>query len=186
MRIELRQTPLLLLVALVVPACTDIPAPRDRTGAPGGESMQPLEPDEQEPGNGGNPPITNPPPNPSVPVPTPPPDPCLTRGTGCTDDDADAGTGGDGGANADAGAPVGRSCEAGGQSFADGAEVPSGDSCNSCSCTDGDVTCTEAACDPVFCAEFVEESDAVCSRFPLDPCSFQDPDCESVAQPTEP
>lgn len=76
-------------------------------------------------------------------------------------------------------------CEAAGQSFSDGAEVPSGDSCNTCRCDAGNVTCTEIGCDPVFCAEFVEEPDAVCARFPLDPCSFQDPDCAS-AEPLKP
>jgi hypothetical protein len=74
--------------------------------------------------------------------------------------------------------PSGQSCEVAGQSFADGAGVPSGDSCNSCGCNDGSVICTLALCEPVFCAEFLEVSDGVCSRFPLDPCKFQDPDCD--------
>jgi hypothetical protein len=71
----------------------------------------------------------------------------------------------------------GASCEVAGQTFPDGSAVPSGDSCNSCGCNDGSVACTEVACEPVFCALFVEESDGVCSRFPLDPCISQDPDC---------
>lgn len=70
-----------------------------------------------------------------------------------------------------------QSCEEGGQTFPDGSEVPSGDSCNSCGCNDGSVICTLALCEPVFCALFVEEPDGVCSRFPLDPCISQDPDC---------
>jgi hypothetical protein len=73
--------------------------------------------------------------------------------------------------------PSGQACEVAGQSFPDGAGVPSGDSCNSCGCNDGDVICTLALCEPVFCAEFLEVADGVCSRFPLDPCKFQDPDC---------
>jgi hypothetical protein len=77
--------------------------------------------------------------------------------------------------------PAGESCEAAGQTFPDGSAVPSGDTCNSCGCNDGSVFCTEVACEPVFCALFVEESDGVCSRFPLDPCISQDPDCSSNA-----
>jgi hypothetical protein len=73
--------------------------------------------------------------------------------------------------------PSGASCEVAGQTFPDGAGVPSGDSCNSCGCNDGSVICTLALCEPVFCAEFIEQPDGVCSRFPLDPCQFQDPDC---------
>jgi hypothetical protein len=73
--------------------------------------------------------------------------------------------------------PAGQSCEAAGQTFPDGSGVPSGDSCNSCGCNDGSVICTLALCEPVFCALFVEEPDGVCSRFPLDPCISQDPDC---------
>jgi len=68
-------------------------------------------------------------------------------------------------------------CEAAGQSFPDGGVVPSGDSCNSCSCSGGNVVCTRIGCEPVACAQFIEEADGVCSRFPLDPCQFQDPDC---------
>jgi hypothetical protein len=71
----------------------------------------------------------------------------------------------------------GQSCEAAGQTFADGSGVPSGDSCNTCSCADGSVLCTLALCEPVVCALFVEQADGVCSRFPLDPCISQDPDC---------
>jgi hypothetical protein len=73
--------------------------------------------------------------------------------------------------------PPAESCEVAGQTFADGDAVPSGDSCNSCSCSDGSVNCTLVACEPVFCAAFVENPDGVCSRFPLDPCISQDPDC---------
>src|SRR5690606_29022472 len=80
----------------------------------------------------------------------------------------------------------GASCEAGGQTFPDGAEVPSGDSCNTCSCSDGNIGCTRVGCEPVFCALFLEESDGVCSRFPLDPCKSQDPDCVEADEPTEP
>lgn len=71
----------------------------------------------------------------------------------------------------------GQSCEAGGQIFADGSEVPSGDSCNTCSCGNGNVNCTRIGCEEVACLLFIEESDGVCSRFPLDPCKSQDPDC---------
>jgi hypothetical protein len=77
-------------------------------------------------------------------------------------------------------------CTAAGQGFPDGAEVPSGDSCNTCSCDAGSVICTEIACDPVFCAEFVEDPDGICARFPLDPCGFQDPDCMSALEPSVP
>jgi hypothetical protein len=73
--------------------------------------------------------------------------------------------------------PAGQTCDAAGQSFPDGSAVPSGDSCNSCSCADGSVVCTLALCEPVACAAFLELSDGVCSRFPLDPCISQDPDC---------
>lgn len=73
--------------------------------------------------------------------------------------------------------PAAESCEVAGQSFAAGAEVPSGDSCNTCTCSDGEVGCTRAACGPVICALFIEVPDGVCSRFPLDPCLSQDPDC---------
>jgi hypothetical protein len=75
----------------------------------------------------------------------------------------------------------GPACEAAGQSFPDGSEVPSGDACNRCNCDDGAITCTEIACEPVVCDEFVEDFDGVCSRFPLDPCLFQDPDCGGSA-----
>jgi hypothetical protein len=84
-------------------------------------------------------------------------DPCISQDPDCIDD--------------------GGSCEAAGQTFPNGSAVPSGDDCNSCGCNDGSVICTLAACDPVFCALFVEESDGVCSRFPNDPCISQDPDC---------
>ena len=101
----------------------------------------------------------------------------------CAPPSADAGME----ADADAGAPViALPCEVAGQSFADGDEVPSGDDCNTCTCGDGRVACSELVCNPVFCAEFVEEPDAVCSRFPLDPCIAQDPDCGGVALPAEP
>jgi hypothetical protein len=82
--------------------------------------------------------------------------------------------------------PTGQACEVAGQTFPDGSGVPSGDSCNSCGCNDGSVICTAVACEPVFCALFVEESDGVCSRFPLDPCKSQDPDCVEPLAPTEP
>ncbi len=81
----------------------------------------------------------------------------------------------------------GSTCEVAGQTFPDGSAVPSGDSCNSCGCNDGSVACTEVACEPVACALFVEESDGVCSRFPLDPCISQDPDClQPAPAPTDP
>jgi hypothetical protein len=94
-------------------------------------------------------------------------DPCKSQDPDCVDPDAG-------------------SCVAGGQTFPNGSEVPSGDSCNSCGCTDGSVSCTLALCEPVFCALFVEESDGVCSRFPLDPCISQDPDCLEPSVPTDP
>ena len=77
--------------------------------------------------------------------------------------------------------PDAGACEAAGETFPDGSEVPSGDSCNSCSCSAGNVVCTRIGCEPVACAEFIEEADGVCSRFPLDPCKFQDPDCADPA-----
>jgi hypothetical protein len=94
-------------------------------------------------------------------------DPCKSQDPDCVDPDAG-------------------SCVAAGQTFPNGSEVPSGDSCNSCGCTDGSVSCTLALCEPVFCALFVEESDGVCSRFPLDPCISQDPDCLEPSVPTDP
>jgi kielin/chordin-like protein len=100
-------------------------------------------------------------------------DPCIGQDPDCTEPEPEP-------------EPEKLSCDAGGQTFPHGAEVPSGDSCNTCGCDDGSVSCTEIACDPVFCAEFVEEPDGVCSRFPLDPCIAQDPECVSAPEPTEP
>jgi hypothetical protein len=100
-------------------------------------------------------------------------DPCITQDPDCTDPIPEP-------------EPEEPACEAAGQSFPAGAEVPSGDSCNTCSCDAGNVVCTEIACDPVFCAEFVEEPDGVCARFPLDPCGFQDPECAVAPDTTEP
>jgi hypothetical protein len=77
------------------------------------------------------------------------------------------------------------SCSVAGQVFPDGSSVPSGDSCNTCGCDNGSVNCTRIGCEPVFCAAFVEESDGVCSRFPLDPCISQDPDCVPQGQACE-
>lgn len=71
----------------------------------------------------------------------------------------------------------GASCEVAGQTFPDGSTVPSGDCGNTCFCVDGSVLCQTAGCPPVQCAQYVEEPDGVCRRFPLDPCKFQDPDC---------
>jgi hypothetical protein len=82
----------------------------------------------------------------------------------------------------DCGSSSGGACEAAGQSFPDGSDVPSGDACNRCSCNDGTVSCSEVACEPVVCTQMVEASDGVCSRFPLDPCIFQDPDCGSSSE----
>jgi hypothetical protein len=82
--------------------------------------------------------------------------------------------------------PVGQSCEVAGQTFPDGGAVPSGDSCNTCGCNDGGVICTLALCEPVVCAAFVEAPDGVCSRFPLDPCKTQDPDCVTPNEPAAP
>ena len=82
--------------------------------------------------------------------------------------------------------PDAGSCEVAGQIFPSGSEVPSGDSCNGCACNEGSVICTLALCAPVACAEFLEASDGVCSRFPLDPCKFQDPDCIDPERPIEP
>jgi hypothetical protein len=81
--------------------------------------------------------------------------------------------------------PGAASCEAGGQSFPSGSEVPSGDSCNSCNCNDGTLACTRALCEPEVCAAFIEAPDGVCSRFPLDPCISQDPDCSPGAASCE-
>jgi hypothetical protein len=94
----------------------------------------------------------------------PPLDPCLFQ-------DPDCGTG------------AAATCDVAGQTFADGSDIPSGDDCNSCACDDGGVSCSDSPCDPVFCALFVEESDGVCARFPLDPCASQDPDCGAGAVP---
>lgn len=92
-------------------------------------------------------------------------DPCIAQDPDCT--------------------AAGASCEAGGQIFPDGSEVPSGDSCNTCSCGNGNVNCTRIGCEEVVCALFIEESDGVCSRFPLDPCISQDPDCVAGGQSCE-
>jgi hypothetical protein len=93
-------------------------------------------------------------------------DPCISQDPDCREDDG--------------------SCEAAGQTFPDGSAVPSGDSCNSCACNDGSVICTLALCEPAVCTEFLEAPDGVCSRFPLDPCKFQDPDCAEPEQPSAP
>lgn len=98
-------------------------------------------------------------------------DPCIGQDPDCSEPEPE---------------PEKLACDAGGLTFPHGDEVPSGDSCNRCSCDDGSVSCTEATCDPVFCAEFVEEPDGVCARFPLDPCIAQDPDCASAAPPAPP
>ncbi len=82
-------------------------------------------------------------------------------------------------------AASGQACEVAGQTFPDGSAVPSGDSCNSCACNDGGVSCTLALCEQVFCAAFIENPDGVCSRFPLDPCISQDPDCAASGQACE-
>lgn len=100
-------------------------------------------------------------------------DPCIEQDPDCTEPEPEP-------------EPEKLACDAGGQTFPHEAEVPSGDSCNSCGCDDGSVICTESTCDPVFCAEFVEEPDGVCARFPLDPCIAQDPDCDSSTGPVEP
>lgn len=113
-------------------------------------------------------------------------DPCIFQDPDCG---PGADSGGDAGTNSDAGAGTGTavgSCEVAGQIFPDESEVPSGDDCNTCSCNDGSVACTERACDLVFCAEFVEEPDALCARFPLDPCMSQDPDCVSSGSTSAP
>ena len=41
-----------------------------------------------------------------------------------------------------------RGCSFGGKNYADGDSFPSTDDCNSCSCQDGSVACTEIGCDP--------------------------------------
>jgi hypothetical protein len=104
-------------------------------------------------------------------------DPCITQDPDCTDTTPEPEPEPE---------PEPVVCDVAGQSFLEGTEVPSGDSCNTCGCDAGEVICTEIACDPVFCAEFVEEPDGVCARFPLDPCSFQDPDCAAAPPSTEP
>jgi hypothetical protein len=113
-------------------------------------------------------------------------DPCIFQDPDCG---APAGGLGDAGTGPDAGSdtePAAADCEVAGQIFPDQADVPSGDDCNSCGCNDGSVACTDIACDPVFCAELLEEADGVCSRFPLDPCIAQDPDCGAPPTATEP
>ncbi len=230
MAIDFRWTPLPLL-AVLVPACSDLASPADRDAGPrsDGESMVALESDGEE----------NAPAPPrrscelagqtylhgsSIPsgdrctrcacedgsvscaaAPCEPAacesflevadsvcsraalDPCIFQDPDCNpgaDRDTDAGAAVDAGA----GTPVlpARACEVAGQTFADQSDVPSGDDCNTCGCSDGTVACTEIACDPVFCAELIEESDGVCSRFPLDPCRSQDPDCGVEPASTEP
>jgi hypothetical protein len=52
-------------------------------------------------------------------------------------------------------------------------------------CTQTDTDCSSDG-GPVMCAQFIEESDAKCSRKGDDPCRFQDPDCNVSAPPNDP
>ena len=63
-------------------------------------------------------------------------DASLTGGTGGSDGSAVGGGGG---------APAG-SCVYDGTTYAEGSSFPATDGCNTCSCTDGMVVCTEMAC----------------------------------------
>jgi len=183
-----------------VAACSNVPDPGEPAPPDDGESMQMIMPPE---GTGGAPPNGDP--SPASPracvaggpsfahgAAVPSGDSCnsclcydgnvVCTSIDCAPTAGDAGT--DAGSTSDAGtAPPKAPCEAAGQSFDDGSEVPSGDSCNICTCSDGTIGCTAIVCDPVFCAEFVEEPDGVCSRFPLDPCIGQDPDCGDAPAP---
>jgi hypothetical protein len=230
MRIDLRWTPLIVLLAA---ACTDIPDPQTPADpSPGdGGSMPPDQGDEGDDEPSPDPPAPPPvmrlscqvagqtfPDGSLVPsadgcsdcscvdgdvvcteVPCssegcdlyleapdgvcsrPADDPCITQDPDCSDTEPEPEP-----------EPEELACDVAGQTFPSGAEVPSGDSCNTCGCDDGSVSCTESSCDPVFCAEFVEDADGVCARFPLDPCIAQDPDCGNgappvdAAEPTEP
>jgi hypothetical protein len=183
MRIDFKWTPLPLL-AVLVGACSALSNPDDRAVAPRGDgaSMGALESDDPPRGSPWRPP----------PVFAPF---CQTPGRTFPDCGADAGLGIDAGLGGDAGIDAGvgtdagsdaGSCEAAGLTFPAGSDVPSGDDCNTCGCDDGRLICTERACDPVFCALFIEASDGVCTRFPLDPCITQDPDCTGTPGTTEP
>lgn len=193
-RIDWRWTTPLLAVLV---SCSKVPPPEEDTSPPdGGESMPMITPPE---GTGGAPPTVA---RGCVAVGlsfahgefVPAGDSCnsclcydgvvVCTNLECTPAGGDVGA--DAGGAGDAGTEVARkSCEVAGQSFVDSEAVPSGDSCNICTCSDGTVGCTDVVCDPVFCAEFVEESDGLCSRFSLDPCIAQDPDCGD-ASPTGP
>lgn len=185
MRIDFTWPPLLLLAVLVA-ACSALERPDDRATPRGDdESMEGREPEDAPPR--------------VIPRVTLPPPVQSCEATGSTfpscgvdpEGGIDAGPGSDGGSGTDVGSGTdagteAASCEAAGQNFPAGSDVPSGDDCNTCTCEDGSITCTERACDPVFCAVFVEESDGVCSRFSLDPCIAQDPDCNDTPGATAP
>lgn len=55
-------------------------------------------------------------------------------------------------------------------------------------CAQADTDCVppDPGDDPVVCALFLEESDAVCSRPADDPCRYQDPDCSEPPAGTDP
>ena len=50
-------------------------------------------------------------------------------------------------------------------------------------CVDADTDCAPNAEEPVYCAEFIEDPDKVCSRADDDPCRLQDPDCGGGGDP---
>lgn len=207
MRIDFKGTPRTLL-ALLLAACSSLAAPDDLAAPPGDDPSR-LAPD---PANDDSRILRRPPPpgascsasgqtlpsggrcnrctcdDGSIPCSAPLDPFCADRGAG-TDAGAgietDAGTGEGPGAAPDAG-PDPVTCDGAGQSFPTGSDIPSGDDCNTCACDEGSITCTERACDPVFCASFVEAPDGICARFPLDPCMSQDPDCLGAAGATEP
>jgi hypothetical protein len=115
-------------------------------------------------------------------------DPCISQDPDCGTS-ADAGACKPGEQGPDCGTDVevdAGSCQAAAQTFQAGSTVPSGDACNTCACNQGSVTCTDRTSEPVFCALFVEAPDGTCSRFQLDPCISQDPDCVSPEASVEP
>lgn len=67
-------------------------------------------------------------------------------------------------------APNSKTCDYNNLTYSNGETFPAGDSCNECSCEDGQVECTEKACDtdildknPAMC-----ETSADCERLNLD------------------
>src|SRR5690606_24263667 len=69
----------------------------------------------------------------------------------------------------------GGDCEHDGASYADGESFPAGDSCNTCSCSDGKVACTRAACSAACVHEgkFYEEGASFAASDGCNTCSCE-------------